>query len=126
MFMVSILSWWYGDGWRQRFMMLRESLAKTLDYFSLGLLLKTLFKPFREISAGKVRGPINIQMRALVDQLISRFIGAAVRSIVILIGCLVIILQLVWGMVVLAGWGLIPFLPVIGIGMTTSGWVPSW
>ena len=126
MFMVSILSWWYGDGWRQRFMMVRESLAKTLDYFSFGLLLKTLFKPFRQISAGRVEGPINIQFRAFIDQLISRCIGAVVRSIVIFIGLLAIMSQITWGLLVLLIWGLVPLLPVIGIGMTTSGWVPTW
>ena len=89
MFIVGILSWWYGDGWRQRFAITRESILKTNDFFSITLLLKTLFTPFRQISAGKVRGPIGVQLQAFLDRLFSRLKGAFVRSIVIFIGVVV-------------------------------------
>ncbi|MET0979649.1 MAG: hypothetical protein ABWX90_00140, partial [Candidatus Saccharimonadales bacterium] len=60
MFVIGTLSWWYGAGWRQRLAMLRERLANTIDYFSIDLLARTLFSPFRQISAGKVNGPIGV------------------------------------------------------------------
>lgn len=123
---MGILTWWYGDGWRQRFQMTKESIAKTLDFFSVTLLLKTLFSPFRQISAGKVRGPINIQLQAFFDRLISRLIGAMVRSVIIFIGVMGIMLHVIWGGVVLVFWAIIPLLPVIGLGLTSSGWVPKW
>ena len=126
MFIVEILTWWYTDGWRQRFQMTREALARTVDYFSITLLLKTLFSPFRQISAGSVRGPITVQLQAFFDKLISRLIGAMVRSAIIGIGIGGIGLHLVWGVIVLSLWALIPLLPVVGLGLTTSGWTPSW
>ena len=52
MFIVGLLGWWYGAGWRERARMIIERLAKAYDFFSLDLLIKTLFAPFRQISAG--------------------------------------------------------------------------
>lgn len=126
MFIVGILTWWYTDGWRQRFQMTREAIARTLDFFSVTLLLKTLFSPFRQISAGKVRGPLNVQLQAFFDRLVSRMIGAMIRSTIIFVGLISIFVHVLWGGVVLLMWAFIPLLPVIGLGLTTSGWVPSW
>jgi hypothetical protein len=103
---------------------LREKLMGTLDYFSIDLLLRTFFSPFRQISAGQVRGPIGVQMRAFFDRLISRVIGAMIRLTMIIFGIVAITLYAVIGGVLVAVWGLIPFLPVLGIVLFLSGWVP--
>jgi hypothetical protein len=126
MFLVGILSWWYGDGWMQRAGLIRERLARTLDFFSISLLFKTLFSPFRQISAGKIRGSIGVQMHAFFDRLISRIIGAMVRTFMIAAGVIVIALHIVWGLIVLAGWALVPLLPVAGILLFSIGWAPIW
>jgi hypothetical protein len=126
MFLVGILTWWYGNGWRGRAMMVGERIASTNDYFSVGLLLSTLFSPFRQISAGSVDGPFAVQLRAMVDKLISRIIGAIVRSFMIVFGLIIICLQTVFGGIVLVLWAVIPIFPVIGLVMMVIGWVPSW
>ncbi len=126
MFLVGILSWWYGDGWRQRFVIIKERLAQTSDYFSISTLTRTLFSPYRQISAGNLRGPIGVQFRASVDRLISRVVGMFVRLFVIIAGILSIITQAVLGIVVLSGWMFVPALPVIGLMMFAIGWVPLW
>ncbi len=126
MFLMGILSWWYGDGWRQRLGMIGSRVARTSDYFSIGLLASTLFSPFRQISAGKVDGPIALQVRAFADRLISRFIGSIVRSFMMIFGVVVISLQAVCGVVILLFWAIIPLLPVIGLLAAVIGWVPEW
>lgn len=126
MFLVGILSWWYGDGWKQRAGLIRERLARTLDFFSISLLLQTLFSPFRQISAGKMTGPIGVQMRAFFDRLISRVIGVIVRLFMIVVGIIIIALHVTWGLVVLASWALVPLLPVAGVLAFSVGWTPSW
>ena len=126
MFIVEILSWWYGAGWRQRVGIVRERLASTLDYFSIGLLLQTLFAPFRQISAGQVDGPIGVKWRAFVDRLISRCIGSIVRLILIVVGVVTIVFFGLIGLVSIVIWGVIPLLPIFGIAMMLIGWVPSW
>jgi hypothetical protein len=124
MFVVGILSWWYSAGWRQRFTILKERLANTMDYFSIDLLVKTLFAPFRQISAGKVNGPLGVKLHAFFDRLISRVIGAMVRSTMIVIGSMVIATHSVIGVITLLIWGIAPLLPLVGIVLFISGWIP--
>lgn len=126
MFIVGLLSWWYGAGWRQRALIIRERLASIVDYFSIDLLLKTLFAPYRQISAGRVDGPLDVKWRAFVDQLISRCIGAIMRTILILVGGFAIIFSGSVGLIILVLWGVVPLLPFIGILMTMIGWTPVW
>lgn len=118
---TELLRWWYGDGWRGRAQRISVRLDGTIDYFSIGLLAKTLFAPFRQISAGKVNGPIGVQMRALVDKLVSRVIGALVRMIILIVGGIAIGLQVAVSGVILLAWGLVPLLPVVGIILAVMG-----
>lgn len=120
------MSWWYGDGWRGRAKMIAGRISRMNDYFSVGLLLSTLFSPFRQISAGSIDGPIGAQLRALGDKLISRMIGAIIRSFMIIFGLVVIVLQSIIGVIVLIFWLVIPLFPVIGLLVMVIGWVPIW
>lgn len=126
MFIVGLLSWWYGAGWKARLVGLHNQLASSYDYFSIGLLLSSLFAPFRQISAGKVRGPIGVQLRAFFDRQISRVIGAIVRTILIISGIVWLSLQAVVGSIVIIMWAIVPILPFIGFVVMLAGWVPSW
>ena len=98
MFIVGLFSWWYGAGWLQRVQVVKERLSGLYDYFSIDLLIKTLFSPFRQISAGSVRGPIGVQIRAFFDQLISRTIGMIVRSLVIVSGSVTLVVSALLGL----------------------------
>lgn len=126
MIIVWAFSWWYGAGWAAQFNKLREQLASSYDYFSIGLLARTLFSPFRQISAGKVRGPIGVKLRAFVDRLISRIIGAFVRAILIVVGVMWMLVQVAVGVAALFLWAFVPFAPLIGFVLMLSGWVPVW
>lgn len=124
MFIAGMLSWWYGKGWRQRFLRLGEKLSATMDYFSIDLLLRTFFSPFRQISAGKVQGPIGVQMRAFFDRLVSRVIGAMIRFIMIIIGSLAILFHAALGILLVIAWAFVPLLPIIGVVLFAMGWIP--
>lgn len=126
MVIVWALSWWYGAGWRAQFARVWAKLESTYDYFSIGLLASSLFAPFRQISAGRVDGPLAVQMRAFFDRQLSRVIGAFVRTILIVVGIVLLTLQSFWGVVTMIFWGLLPFLPLIGFTLMLSGWVPTW
>lgn len=123
---MGILSWWYGGGWISRVRIIKDRLAASADFFSIGLLAATLFAPFRQISAGSVGGPLGIQMRAFFDKLLSRFIGAFMRTFMILFGVIVMLLQIIFGLIVLGFWLIIPLFPVIGLIGFAIGWVPQW
>ena len=124
MFIVGLLSWWYGPGWRQRASRLGERLRSSMDYFSIDLLIRTFFSPFRQISAGKVDGPLGVQMRALLDRIISRIIGAMVRFTMIIVGSLAIGFHALVGSFLVLFWALIPLLPLVGLVFFVTGWIP--
>lgn len=124
MIIWGIVTWWYTDGWRQCLLRMQDRIAATLDFFSFGLLVGTLFAPFRQISAGKVGGSFEVQVRAFLDQLISRAIGMVVRLITIAIGSVAVLIDLLVAIVLLIGWLFVPLLPFIGLGLFILEWLP--
>lgn len=124
MFIVGILSWWYGRGWREEFRDFSQRVDGLMDYFSFDLLLRTFFSPFRQISAGRVRGPLGVQLRAWLDRLVSRVIGAMVRSFVLLAGVVALVVYVVVGLLIVLLWAVVPLLPLVGLGLTLVGWTP--
>ena len=126
MFLVGILSWWYSLGWRARAVAIEHRLGRTADYFSISILTKTLFAPYRQISAGRVGGSMSQQLRAFGDQLVSRIIGFIMRTIMIIAGVIALAIQLVWGGTALIVWPLVPAFPVVGVLLWVIGWVPTW
>lgn len=121
MLFISLIQWWYGDGWRQRARKLQTNLEGTIDFFSISLLLKTLFQPFRQISAGSVDGAIDTKLRAFFDRLVSRLIGAAVRLVIMIAGVVAITAQIVFGLVMMVLWAIVPALPIIGVVLAVMG-----
>lgn len=121
MFLVGLFNWWYGGGLRARVTMTGQRIRGIADFFSIGQLLKTLFSPFRQISAGSVRGPVGAQLRAFVDKLISRVIGAIVRTGTILVGLIIIAAVSVYELLLLATWPLVPLFVVAGAILAAIG-----
>ena len=124
MFIVGMIAWWYSVGWKRAAVDVWESIERLYDTFSLGLLLKTLFAPWRQISAGKVRGPIGVQLRAFFDRLVSRIIGGFIRTITLMIGVVALCVMLLIGLLRLAIWPLIPFMPAAMVIAAISEWIP--
>lgn len=82
-----------------------------LDFFSVPLLIKTWFAPWRRYSWDYGRGfDIKRYLETLFSNLITRTIGAVVRTILILIGLGAEIIILCLGPLALAAWFLLPFL----------------
>jgi len=113
MFLVGIFQWWYGNGLLQYIRQSFLGVLRTADFFSVGLLLKTLFNPFRQISAAPVGGDLSVQLSAFFDKMFSRAIGAVVRSMVIIIGILMILLRFLWMIVGIIMWLALPLMPFI-------------
>ena len=119
---VALFSWWYSAGWGSFANKTLEALRNTLDFFSMGTLLKTLFAPFRQISAGSSGAvALDDKFRAAMDKLVSRIIGAVVRIFLLLAGAVVFSLQAAGSLLLLIIWPVVPALPVAGIVMTIMG-----
>ena len=121
---MALLRWWYGAGWQRFVGKVGARVNATLAFFSVGLLLRTLFDPFRQVGAGAVKGTLQDQMRALGDRAFSRVIGAFVRSLFIIIGGLAALLIGVVGLVGIVMWPLVPVLPIGGAVAAIVGWTP--
>jgi len=127
MFLVGLISWWYGRGWMSQWKRIAHRFALTLEFFSVGQLFSTLFSPFRQISANTGSdGSFGAAFRAFIDQLISRVVGAFVRFFTIIFGLLVIVLQAIYEVVIMTVWWVLPLLPIAGFILLAIGWVPSW
>ena len=124
MIVVGFFAWWYGAGWWRRITTVWGKLVSVFDYFSIDLLVRTWFAPFRQISAGAVDGPIGVQIRAFFDRLISRTIGGIVRSFMIIFGIVVLTVTAAAGLVFIIAWALVPMLPLLGAGFAIVGWLP--
>jgi len=122
MLALALFSWWYTTAWKNLAQQIERRVDRCLDFFSVGLLFRTLFDPFRQISAGSVRGSMDVKMRAWADRTFSRFFGAFVRSLFIVLGLLSSAALIIAGFVQLIVWPIVPFLPLIGIVEFALGW----
>jgi len=123
MLALALFSWWYTTAWKNLAQQIERRVDRCLDFFSVGLLFRTLFDPFRQISAGSVRGSMDVKMRAFADRSFSRVFGAFVRTLFIVLGLLTSAVLIIVGFVQLLLWPIVPFLPLIGIAGFALGWV---
>lgn len=124
MFPLSLLSWWYTTGWSDQARLISNRFARVSDFFSIGLLLKSLFAPFRQTFADGGGPSFDAKLRAWADRTISRCIGAMVRSAIIIVGALALIGEVLLAVIRLVAWPLLPILPIIGVILMSTGWVP--
>ena len=122
MFIVGLLTWWYGAGWKRVSQILIDKLIVSEDFFSIDLLLGSLFAPFKQISASSgIDGNLQVKLQAWFDKQFSRFIGALIRLTLILVGSAWLILQVCVDVVILALWPLVPIAPIIGLVLALTG-----
>lgn len=89
----------------------KEGLSSAVDFFSVGSLVRTLFAPFRQISAHA----------GFLDRLISRLVGMVTRLIIMIFGIIAIILEIILGIIMILLWPLIPLAPIVCIILTVMG-----
>ena len=93
---------------------LGDQLKNAADFFSIRLLVRNMFAPFRQISAGGTTSQaLSAQISAFFDRLLSRFVGAMVRFFLLVIGTVIIVIQAVVGAAVAILWPLAPLLVVV-------------
>lgn len=119
---IALISWWYTTAWVAVVRRVQEQLRTTLNFFSVGLLMRTLFDPFRQIAAVKGRGSVDAQLRAWADRSFSRMVGAVVRGIFIVAGVTSAAFVAVLGVIQVLLWPCVPFMPLIAIMGMVAGW----
>jgi len=94
----------------------RNFLLFNLNYFSIPLLLKTFFSPWRRYKVSYGKGfDIGRYFEALFSNLIFRTLGAILRSFLIFIGLLVEFFIIFTGAILFFGWLILPVLLIAGL-----------
>ena len=120
-----MLQWWYTRGWKVFITKLIDKLRGAADFFSISLLIRTLFAPFKQIDAGSGGEALADKFHAFIDRLISRLVGAVIRIGILIFGLILLVLEFAIGLVMVLVWPLLPFLPIAGIVLTCMG-VKLW
>ena len=119
---LSLIKWWYFEGWKTFFRLLKQKISDRADYFSFGTIFKTFFSPFRQIDTGEASAPgISGRLSAWLGCLVSRVIGSIIRFFIALSGVLIILIELIFGLLAGVIWPLVPLLPVVFLILACSG-----
>lgn len=123
MAITEMFLWWYSHGWQSFIAKAHNSLSSITDFFSMSSLVRTLFKPYRQISAETASGTssLDVKFRMFIDRLISRCVGFVSRLILLLAGTFVIIIGGIVSIILIILWPIIPLLPIAGIILTIMG-----
>lgn len=109
MLFVSFVGWWYTRGWVAFGNKLLELIKKIAREFSIRLILRTLFSPWKQIiSSGGVNTTLGDKIRKVVDNLVSRLVGAGVRFIMLILGLIFTGLLSMLSLLAFIIWPLIP------------------
>ena len=86
-----------------------------LNYFSLPILLKSLFSPWRKYRWNYSKGfDLGNFFSTLISNMFSRFIGALIRIGLIILGILFQIFVVIAGLMLILLWILMPFIAIAG------------
>jgi hypothetical protein len=104
---LSIFTWWYGPGWAGALQSTRRMLTGISHEFSVAILIRTLFAPWRRIVTYPGAG-LDAKLRAMGDNIVSRAAGFFVRTLVLLTAFLISIGAIVLGIAAIIVWPLVP------------------
>lgn len=110
------LEWHFFDVSKNILIAWKNYLKFNLDYFSVPLLIKTFFSPWRKYKMSYDKG-FNIKkyFETLSFNMMSRIIGAFLRLFFIFFGILIEILIFFIGGIIFISWIILPALLLIGI-----------
>lgn len=110
MAIIVMLSWWYTQGWLWVINITLQRLKTVSRVFAVSVLIKTWFSPWKQIYQ---EANFRNFLRIAVDNGVSRFIGAIVRTIILLWALILSVTILMAGLFSLVAWLLLPLLTVI-------------
>ncbi len=126
MLIVGFFNWWYGAGFKKRIELFLTRLRKMSDFFSLKLLITTLFAPFRMIDSQPAKGSLDVRIKDWFGRLFSRIIGVVIRLVVLIIGSVELMLEIVIGLLMVIMWLILPLLPIACLVMLALGVSLPW
>lgn len=114
------ISWHYTIAFFEIFLLWKNFSWFLWNFFSIKLLFKTLFSPFRRLDVRRKKFDIESFFESLVTNTLMRILGFVLRAILIIFGILFIILLFCFFVGFLIVW---IFLPFILLGMLILGFM---
>lgn len=106
------ISWHYTTAIISYFKIWSNFLWFVNDFFSIQILIRTLFAPWQRIRENYNAGSLDVQgfFESLVANILMRIVGAIVRLITIIIGIIFLLIVFTAGLLGFFIWLLLPFL----------------
>jgi hypothetical protein len=120
MLALELLTWWYGRGWLGVAKNTHRRMIRTSHLFSVPILVRTLFAPWRRIVTSRGAG-LDSAVRSTVDNMVSRGVGFMVRLLTLLTASVVMILVLILSVMELLLWPVIPAAAIAALVKGISG-----
>lgn len=104
------LVWHYGIGIVEMLVNFKNFLNFVFNFFSIGILFRTLFSPFQRLKE-EYKGGLNVSafLENFVANLIMRFVGFFVRTYIIVFGIIALIITFLIQTIFFLLWILAPF-----------------
>lgn len=116
--MITYFSWWYGRGLLSYWQAIQVMTDKIYSYFSINLLASTLFDPWKRDSYCVENASLDVRIKIMFDNLLSRVVGAVIRLGTIVFGLAATIVFFVFLLISFVIWFL---LPLVVIGLVING-----
>ncbi|MEI7838624.1 MAG: hypothetical protein WCI37_02445 [bacterium] len=117
MLALAFLEWYYTRGWFSGYNLLGPRLKRTYYGFSVPILARTLFSPWKRIITIS-KGGLSTRFNAILDNIVSRCVGFVVRLFTIFSAFIICIFWIVLAIFQLIVW---PLLPIAGIILIILG-----
>lgn len=120
--MFRVWQWWYLRGLGSAFSWLLNLLRRQAEGFSVKVLLRTLFSPWKQtVNIPGPNTPLQVRLQWWIGNQISRFLGFLIRSITLLIALVALSVTTVLGMSLLLAWYFIPLASVVFLILGLAG-----
>lgn len=118
---IALFYWWYVLKPKELLAIFEKLLKKELSFFSMDLLLKTLFLPWKRDEINTDNMSLQDKGRVFLMNLVSRLVGAVVRSGTIAVGISALVATMLGAFVLMTVFLALPILSVVLIISAFSG-----
>ena len=109
---LAFFVWWFKETPAKIIYIGQKTVGRAFEFFSITLLLKSLFSPWKRDETDTSNMALEDKVKVLMMNLVSRLVGAVVRSGTILVGLLIISATFLASLAAVIGFILLPIILV--------------
>jgi len=121
--MIDYLRWHYGMAYRDLTRVWLNYMWFVAHFFSLGILLKTLFAPYKRMKEKNKKG---LDLGAIGEMIavntVMRLVGFVLRITVLAVGVSILLLIVILGLIMYPIWTILPIILIALLLISVLGW----